>query len=314
MKIKTLGRKIFYITLLFFILFNLVAFIQAYRFTHYSSHVDEKSKIDNGFLKTVKMLATGVDNPRPENAEKPNLKYETIHLKSNVDLECWSMKNDKSKGTVILFHGYTDSKSNMLERAYSLYNMGFNIFLVDFMGSGGSEGSVTTIGYYEAENVKTAYDYIKNENKKNIVLFGTSMGSVAILKAINDYQINPEGIIIECPYASMLQTISIRFNLMGIPPFPTAHFLAFWGGAQHGFNPYSLKPSEYARQVTCPTLLIYGLKDQKVAMSETQEIYDNLKSPKRLELYNNSGHADYLTNDSIKWRNDVKLFLSENCK
>lgn len=314
MKIKALGRKIFYTFLFLFILFNIIAFIQAYSFTHYSTVVEEKSSIENGFLKTLKMLATGIDNPRPENTETPNLKYETIHLQSNVDLECWSIKNEVNKGTIILFHGYTDSKSNMLERAYLLHNMGYNIFLVDFMGSGGSEGSVTTIGYYEAENVKTAYDYIKSKNNKNIVLLGTSMGSAAILKAVDDYEITPKAIIIECPFASMLETISIRFDLMGIPSFPTAHFLAFWGGVQHGFNPYSLKPAEYAKQVTCPTLLIYGLNDQKVAMSETQEIYNNLKTPKKLEIYSNSGHADYLKNDSIKWRDDVQLFLSENCK
>lgn len=314
MKIKIVGKRIFYIILFLFILFNAVAFVQAYRFTHYSSRVDEKSTINNGVLKTLKMLATGIDNPRPENTETPNLKYETIHLQSNVDLECWSIKNRADKGTIILFHGYTDSKSKMLKRSYLLYNTGFNILLVDFMGSGGSEGSVTTIGYDEAENVKTAYEYIKNQNDKNIVLLGTSMGSVAILKAINDHKIEPKAIIIECPYASMLETISIRFDLMGIPSFPTAHFLAFWGGLQHGFNPYKLKPSEYAKQVTCPTLMIYGLNDKKVAMTETQEIYDNLKTSKKLELYAKSGHADYLKNDSTKWTQDVMLFLLENCK
>ena len=66
---------------------------------------------------------------------------------------------------------------------------------VDFMGSGGSEGNQTTIGFLEAKQVKTCFDYLTEKGEKNIFLFGTSMGSVAIMKAISDFDIKPKAII-----------------------------------------------------------------------------------------------------------------------
>lgn len=309
MKKKPIIKKILLGFLILFILFNSLAFIQAYRFTHYSLDSDVKTEAGGGALSTLKILITGIDNPRPENKEEPRLDYETIYIESNVNLECWTINSVESKATVILFHGYAGAKIDMLERAYQLYKMGYNAVLVDFMGSGGSGGNITTIGYKEAENVKDVYEYVKSKGEKNIVLLGTSMGAAAILKSINDYELSPRAIILECPYASMLETISIRCQIMGIPSFPTAQILAFWGGVQHGFNAFSMKPSEYAKQVDMPTLLIYGEKDNRVGKQETQRIYNNLNGVKTLKIFTESGHADYLEKEKSRWIGDVELFF-----
>ena len=74
-------------------------------------------------------------------------------------------------------------KSSLLDKAEIFLNLGYNTFLVDFMGSGGSDGNQTTIGFYEAEEVKTAFNYLEACGEKNIILFGTSMGAAAIMKA-----------------------------------------------------------------------------------------------------------------------------------
>lgn len=44
--------------------------------------------------------------------------------------------------------------------------------------------------------VKSCYDYLAKEGEQHIFLFGTSMGAVAILKAMDDYALSPKGIII----------------------------------------------------------------------------------------------------------------------
>jgi alpha-beta hydrolase superfamily lysophospholipase len=145
-------------------------------------------------------LIFGVNNPRPVNKSVPNEKFETITLKSYKTIECWKIKSDSSKGTVILFHGYGGSKSTMLDKSDEFGKLGYSTLLVDFLGSGGSEGNQTTVGFKEAEDVKTCYDYLVSQGEQKIFLFGTSMGAVAILKAISDYDIQPAGIIIECPF------------------------------------------------------------------------------------------------------------------
>jgi alpha-beta hydrolase superfamily lysophospholipase len=187
--------------------------------------------------------------------------------------------------------------------------MGFNTLLIDFMGSGGSEGSQTTIGFREAEQVKASFELLKQRGTTDIFLFGTSMGAVAILKAIKDYGIQPKGIILECPFGTMYKTTEARFKIMNIPPFPMANLLVLWGGLINGFWAFNHNPVEYAKTVQCSTLLLYGEKDEKVSRDEIDKIFHNLKGEKQLKTYPLAGHENYLRKYKNQWVNDVRRFL-----
>ena len=248
-----------------FVLMNIVAFFHAYRFTHFSESGIEKTRNPRelGLATKIKVLLLGIDNPKPVNHEQPARPFETVHLQSSKRIECWHIKVDSSKGTVIIFHGFSGNKARMLDKSEVFNQLGYSTFLVDFIGTGGSEGNETTIGYKEAQDVKVCLDYVRQTNEKNIVLFGTSMGAAAILRASEAFQINPGSAIIECPFGSMYQTTCARFEQMHVPPFPMAGLLVFWGGLQNGFWAFSHNPQEYARSVKFPTLLLYGEKMPK---------------------------------------------------
>ncbi|WP_433780599.1 alpha/beta hydrolase [Flavobacterium anhuiense] len=298
------------ITLIFLII-NVIAFIHAYKFTHFTESNSKKTASPEKLssFEKVKTLFFGVNNPKPQNKKVPTQKYQTIKLKSNKKIECWLIKNQNSRGTVVLFHGYGGEKSSMLDKSNEFLKLGFNTMLVDFMGSGNSEGNQTTIGFKESKEVKTCFDYISATGEKNIYLFGTSMGAVAIMKCIYDSEINPKGIIIECPFGSMYQTVCARFKKMNAPTFPMAGILLFWGSLQNGFWGFNHNPSEYAEKINCPTLLLYGEKDKSVSRSEIDEIYRNLKGYKKLNVYRNTGHENYLLKNKIQWHQDVSSFL-----
>lgn len=311
MKRINLVKRLLWILVATFILVNIVACFHAYKFTHFTDRKVVMTK-DSKYLSTFSKVGTlffGVDNPRPINKFVPTQKYETLKLQSNKILECWSIKTENAKGTVILFHGYCGEKSNMLEKSDLFLKLGYNTFLVDFMGSGGSEGNHTTIGYKEAEEVKTCFDYLTQKGEQKIYLFGTSMGAVAILKAFNDYEIKPAAIILECPFGTMYQTTCARFNTMHVPAVPLAGLLDFWGGVQNNFWAFSLEPVEYAKNVRCPTLLLYGEKDEKVSRKEIDEIYYNLNCKKQLNTFPSAGHANYLKKYKQEWTADVESFL-----
>ena len=201
---------------------NFVTYLHAYRFTHFSSPSEIRTSDSLTTLQKLQTLFTGVKNPRPENKILPSLPFQSIKIKSNKLLGCWLIKADLSQGTVLLFHGYGGEKSSMLDKAKEFLNIHYSVLLVDFMGAGGSEGNQTTLGFKEAEEVKDCFDFIKTQGEKNIHLFGTSMGAVAIMKAINDYKIQPSSIIIECPFGTMYKTVCARFGLMKVPSFPLA--------------------------------------------------------------------------------------------
>lgn len=307
---KWIKRSIWTLTILF-VLMNVVAIFHSYKFTHFSDELVVKTKTPKKLTtgQKIKTLFFGVSNPRPENTVIPQKDFEIIKLKSNKEIECWGVEVEKSKGTVILFHGYSSEKSSLIEQSSFFNSIGFSTLLVDFMGSGGSEGNQTTIGYLEAKQVKTCHEYLKQKGIDTIYLYGSSMGAVAIMKSISDYNINPSGIILECPFGTMSQTVSARFHNMGVPTFPMSSLLVFWGGAINGFWGFGHNPIEYAKEINCPTLLLYGAKDDKVSRSEIDEIFKNLKGEKELKIYEQAGHENYLEKHEDEWKKDLKRFL-----
>lgn len=295
------------------ILMNVSAVFHGYNFTHFSESKTSQKAYTNksSVIEKWKTLVLGVNNPRPENNQEPTTDFETISIESNREISCWYIKVPEATGSVILFHGYSGNRAGLLDKAVIFQELGYNTLLVDFMGSGDSEGNQTTIGFYEAEQVKSCFEYLSNKGEENIFLFGTSMGAVAILKAIHDLGFDPKGIMIECPFGTMYETVCARFDEMGIPSFPMAGLLTFWGGAVNGFWAFGHNPSTYAKAVKCPTLLMYGAKDSRVSLKETHAIFDQLQGEKDLVLFAEAGHENYLNKYEEDWTSEIASFLFE---
>jgi uncharacterized protein len=310
---KAIKLRLLIISLLLFIGLNIIAIFHAYHFTHFADANSVKTKAPERIdgVDKVKTLLFGVSNPRPTNKVFPRQAFETIVLQSNKTIEIWKIKTDSAKGTVVLCHGFSGQKSSMLDKSDEFLKMGYNTILVDFMGSGGSEGNQTTIGFKEAEQVKTVYDYLQKQGEQNIYLFGTSMGAVAIMKAIQDFNLQPNGIILECPFGTMYETVSARFKNMNAPAFPMAELLVFWGGTINGFWAFGHNPSEYAKSIHCPTLLLYGEKDKNVSRKEIDDIYQNLNCNKQLISYPSAGHENYLIQYKTEWISSVTNFITK---
>lgn len=296
---------------LVFVLLNIVVYNHAYQFTHFADEKGQRVKPEDlSFGKKIKVIFTGVDNPKPVNDKLPNKPFEMVAIEGDVRLKGWLIEVDSSKGVVVLFHGYSGSKSGLVAYAEEFNKMDFSTLLIDFRGSGGSEGDQTTIGFKEAKDVKATFDFIKNKfPNQEIILFGTSMGAVSIMKAVADLGVQPNKIILECPFGTMRQTVKKRFEAMNLPSFPLADLLMFYGGIQTGFNPYKHKPMEYAKDVKISTLLLYGKHDARVTLEETEGIYENLSGQKELVILENSGHENYLNNDKKDWLSSIKKFI-----
>ncbi len=295
-----------------FLLMNIVAGFHAWKFTHFDPAASTKPKesATMPFLQKAGLLFTGVSLPRPRNLVHPALPFETVTLQADKRIVCWWIGRDNTKGTVIMCHGYGSCKAAMLDRAYAIAAMGYQVFLPDFMGAGDSEGNQCTIGYKEAAQVKACVDYLNQRGTPNILLFGTSMGAAAVMKAMADYPLPVKGLIAECPFGSMRQTVKNRFEMMKIPAFPMADLLVFWGGVENGFNAFGHNPEDYARHINIPVLLLYGEKDDRVTRQEIDHIFNNLAGPKTLATYPLAGHESYLNDYAVKWKADVDHFLA----
>lgn len=299
-----------------FVFVNVVAYNHAYKFTHFQKADSERTQKpeDLSIVQKLKILFWGVSIPKSKNDQLPKRPYETIYLQSHNKLEGWLIDIENHKGIVILFHGYSSCKSGILNYSNAFNAKGYSTLIMDFMGNGGSEGFQTTIGVKESRDVKAAFDFVKqkypntDENNK-VFLFGSSMGAVSIMKSINDYNLKPNKIVIECPFGSMVKTTANRFEAMNLPSFPFTQLLLFYGGLQNGFNAFSHKPIEYAKKIKIPTLLMRGQNDKRVSSEETNQIFENLAGEKELVILQNAGHENYLHNEAENWKKSVFNFL-----
>lgn len=310
---KKILKRISIFLLFSFVLLNVIAYMQAYHFTHFTTEKVERTKdaLALSWNEKLALLFLGVNNPRPQEGESPSGNYENVTIQSHCKLAAWYIPTENAKGTVILGHGYRAMRSPLLPHAERFRKMGYNTLLLSFQGSGESEGNETTIGWEEAEEVKDAYNYLVSAKKeKNIVLFGISMGAASILRAISVYDLQPSHAIIECPFATMYWTTCNRFRNMGVPAFPTAGLLVFWGGLQGGFNAFAHAPYQYADKVKVPTLLMYGEQDKNVDRAEIDLIFSHLKGQKKLVTFPDVGHQSYLPLYGEEWEEAVSSFIS----
>ena len=295
------------------ILLNISAALHAYKLTHFFNPAitGSKKSPQNIFNKTWKLFA-GSRIKKSVIGELPSFEFDTVRLKTrnNLDIEAWYCPLDSSKGTVILFHGILSNRSYLLREAAEFRKSGFNVMLVDLRAHGNSGGNTSTIGFLESEEVQLAYNYAINRFNKKIFLYGVSMGAVIITKAIYDYGMKPDGVILEMPFASLHDHMKARARTLGFPEQPFGVLVTFWTGLECGFNGFNHTTSRYAGKINCPVLMQWGARDNFVSRSETDKIFDHIASPdKKLVVYKNAGHESLLYNEPQKWRNEIREFL-----
>ena len=297
-----------------FILINISAAFHAYKLTHfYDDDKVRNLKPSSGtfFLRTWRLMV-GKKYPKSLIQYYPPGIYDTVQFstRKGINIEGWWMKADSSIGTVILFHGLANNKSAVLDEAYEFLSMGYNTLLIDARAHGNSSGRASSIGVKEGEEVKLAFDRVKSMGEKNIILWGMSMGAVMITKAIDEYKISPQKIILEMPFARLQDHFRARARVLGFPDEPFAFFVTCWTGIEQGYWGFSHKTTSYVKSVKCPVLLQWGALDAYVLRKETTNIFKNISSgQKTLVVYEQAGHQSLLGADAEKWKSSVNFFL-----
>ena len=128
------------------------------------------------------------------------------------------------------------------------------------------------------------------------------MAAVAILRAVSELQVAPDRLILECPFDTLAHTVANRIRNHGAPAFPMTELLLFWGGLQNRFNAFQHKPSDYARNVHVPTLLMHGDRDRTISVEESKAVLKGLGSNGVLQILKGLGHVPFVQARPEEWR------------
>lgn len=295
--------SIFILKILFvgFLLLNVITYAGAYGLTHFREPGE-----------------WSLGRSRPNSPQLPSdegLAYITQKLPINEKewLDTWLIPAANPQGTILLFHGNGSSKSSqLLTPAKVFHELGYNALLVDFRGVGGSSGNTTTLGAKEAKDVVIAFNYAQQKKLRSpLILYGISMGSAAVMNAIHQDLVQPDAVILELPFAKLINAIKSRLAAVKMPTFPLGELILFWGSIQHGFNGFTHNPVNYAKSIQCPTLVLYGALDRWTTEIEIQQIVENLPSQRALTLFPNAGHQSLVTVDIERWQDTMTNFLEQ---
>lgn len=302
-----------------FIIVNILAFHHAGSMMNFSPDGRRTKSIEDlSFFERAKAAVLGVNLPKPQNRKTPvdfDLPFTTHRYdsESGYELEAWHIPADSASRMMIFFHGYASSKDGLLAPAAYFHELGYNSLLVDFFGSGGSSGQSTSIGYLEARDVVASVRFAQEQwPEQELVLYGISMGGAAITRALHENDLPIKAVVLESTYDSLLGTTRRRFSSMGLPAFPFAELLIFWGSVRLGFNGFAFNPADYASSITAPTLVLHGELDPRVTEADARRVFANLAGPKYFHSFTDVGHTTFARAAAVEWQIQIKRFFQQH--
>jgi pimeloyl-ACP methyl ester carboxylesterase len=137
-------------------------------------------------------LAYRLTGPHPQVVGAPpsdftySIEPITFTSSDQETLSGWIVPANKSDKGIVLLHGYTGNRQNMLSRAHFLRDQGFTALLYDARACGESTGDCITFGYRERHDLIAAVNLLKARGCKEIACLGVSQGGATILFAADD--------------------------------------------------------------------------------------------------------------------------------
>lgn len=184
--------------------------------------------------------------------------------------------------TIILLHGFSRSKEQMLPHAAFLNHAGFNVLLFDFRASGQSEGGFITFGQKEQYDLEGAVKFLKNRSdidSQRIGIFGFSMGgAVAVLKSAEIPEV--KAIVLDSTFSRMKEVIQRNFReyLPHIPFFPIGYLVLVCIRLRTGvYFPHINPVRAIGRLTPRPVLIIHGTRDEKIPTRHAEELMHSAK-------------------------------------
>ena len=212
------------------------------------------------------------------------------------NLNCWWIENKNTSKVLLYLHGNAENIGKNLTQAYSFYELGLSVFLVDYRGYGKSQGKFPTEKQVYEDAQKAWHHLVveKNISPQQIVVFGHSLGgAIAIELATRHPEIS--GLIIEGSFTSLSDIASIKIY---------GKFLPVKLLINKQFN--SLQK---IKNLNMPILFNHGMADPVIPYQMSEKLFQAANCKKQLLLIPEGTHSNIVELDREIYLETVKVFL-----
>jgi dipeptidyl aminopeptidase/acylaminoacyl peptidase len=207
--------------------------------------------------------------------------YRDISFKDSdgkLILQGWLFPVKNSGRAVIMAHSYGKNRLEFgiqtIDLVKFFMNKGYNVFTFDFRNSGKSGGDMSTMGYYEKEDLQAAISYVRRQGPEHIVLLGFSSGASASILAAADSG-NVDAVIADTPYSDLGSYLEDSLNKKtGLPAFPFNKTILISMELMGGIDASNASPMDSLKELSPAWLfLIHGRDDAEIPVENSRSLY-----------------------------------------
>lgn len=219
----------------------------------------------------------------------------TFRTDDGLDLQGWYLAAPTPLDAIVVCHGFGMERRELLALALGLRERNHAVLLFDFRGHGRSGGTRSTVGYLEAGDILAAVAYLRHRPGLTgcpIGVAGLSMGAAAAILAAGETTAIA-AVVADSSFATLRDIAARGLRLLyGIPPFPFAPFVVWFGEFFTRTRIRLNRPVDAVAAIAPrPLFLIHGAGDQLVPPYDAVRLYEAAGEPKELWLVDGAGHA-----------------------
>ncbi len=235
------------------------------------------------------------------------LKTKAEEVKADNISALFLKNKSTSHSYMILLHSLTTEKSDMASYAYHFYDLGFNVYIPDYMSN------KISLGVEEQKSVVELVNYIlKADSKANVFIFGIGIGGATALLSSDDLkQDNVKGIISDSAYSDVKEVFkeNIR-DIYGVPSFPTVALSSLYVKITRGLSFSEINVRDSVKNSQVPILYIHGTEDNVVPVQQSNELYEvtNVEGTDHVTIHG-AKHGQTMSFDSEKYWREIDAFI-----
>ena len=196
---------------------------------------------------------------------------------------------------VLYLHGNSSSRIEGLNMASELLRRDINLFVIDFVGCGLSEGDYISLGYHESDDVGNVIDFIeKIPGVGRIGLWGRSMGAATtMIYAHRDKRI--KAICLDSPFSDFNKLAKeLTLKNIKLPEFLISTVLNIVRKTileKNGLDIDKLRPIDAAPKTFQPAIFIHAIYDELINIEHSMELFNKYGGQeKSLKCCDKGGH------------------------